>query len=373
MNLDAFWHHERSTVSENLNTIKKGLRLNEMMGISHQYECLGPFPEGDVLGYGIAIQMLMASLEKGKKGRGYCQFDTIRQLRTGYSNSYKSSARAVSEAASFSMKGKPTYFTACPTQSYWFSCFVRGCEKRMGSDAAPDLALSIEVFGALMTEIQNEALESTGARLRHLLSFGGYCTICFTASLRGNEGFLLDLRGLISHIQKGKHDLLQPHVVAPLLGRFKGETGERYHLVALPNVTKTGIEIRRWLEAVVVAREAEDRSQGPAFCDEKGLPVESGVYEATFHEMLLRIQSRDADLIAPEVDVREEYGISRSFRRGSDTHAKNQGVSGPDIDAMNRWRTIESAKGRRPRMNMRDHYSEVRQMLTTLLRYPTAL
>ena len=373
MHLDAFWDHERSTVSANLSTIKKGLRLNSLLGIAHQYEPLGPYPEGDIMGYGIAIQMLMASLEKGKKGRTYCQFETIRHLRTGYGNAYRASARAVSEAASFNTKGKPTYFTTCPTQSYWFSCFVRGCKKRMGSDAAPDLAISVEVFRELMNEIQNEAMDSTGVRLLHLLCFGAYCTICFTASLRGNEGFLLDLRGLMSHIQKGKDDPVQPHVVAPLLGRFKGETGERYHMLALPNVTKTGIEIRKWLEAVVVARESEGRSHGPAFCDAMGLPVESGVYEATFHEMLIRIQIRLPDLIAPEINVREEYGISRSFRRGSDTHAKNQGVSGLDIDVMNRWRTIESAKGRRPRMNMRDHYSEVRQMLTSLLRYPTAL
>jgi len=36
-----------------------------------------------------------------------------------------------------------------------------------------------------------------------------------------------------------------PHVVAALLGWFKGETGEKYHLIPLPVVTNSGIKVGR--------------------------------------------------------------------------------------------------------------------------------
>ena len=48
----------------------------------------------------------------------------------------------------------------------------------------------------------------------------------------------------------------------------------------------------------------------------------------------------------------------------------------PTIDAIdlnNRWRKIENAKGRRPSMGMRQHYTEVKLALKALLRYSEAL
>ena len=39
-------------------------------------------------------------------------------------------------------------------------------------------------------------------------------------------------------------DVDSPHVVVPLLGRFKGETGERSHLLVMTDRTVSGIAIR---------------------------------------------------------------------------------------------------------------------------------
>ena len=59
-------------------------------------------------------------------------------------------------------------------------------------------------------------------------------------------------------------------MVAPLLGRFKNEIGERYHLVLLALVTQSGIQMRYWLEKLVEVRFQEGRIRGPALCDEQG-------------------------------------------------------------------------------------------------------
>ena len=94
-----------------------------------------------------------------------------------------------------------------------------------------------------------------------------------------------------------------------------------------------------------------------------------GLLETFILELLSDIQSKHPKIIV----VFEEMGISRSFRRGATTHARNMKVSEPDIDSMNRWRKFEAAKGGRPSMAMRDHYSQKVQMIDTFLRFPKAL
>jgi hypothetical protein len=64
-----------------------------------------------------------------------------------------------------------------------------------------------------------------------ICSVGAYSAVLtYASSLRGNMGFFFDLFGLRTHIDKGKHDPTHPHVVVTLLGRLKGEEGERYHV-----------------------------------------------------------------------------------------------------------------------------------------------
>jgi hypothetical protein len=82
---------------------------------------------------------------------------------------------------------------------------------------------------------------------------------------------------------------------------------------------------------------------------------------------LQEIQRKHPELIAKSVNVFEDYGIRRSFRRGSDAEALNQGVDTVIINAMNRWRTVEEAKGKAPKLKMIAHYADLRLMLRALL------
>ena len=49
-------------------------------------------------------------------------------------------------------------------------------------------------------------------------------------------------------------------------------------------------------------------------------------------------------MIPMETTIEKIYGINRSFRRGYETCAIEEVVSGPGIDLINRWRTIERNK-----------------------------
>ena len=52
---------------------------------------------------------------------------------------------------------------------------------------------------------------------------------------------------------------MQPHAMVTLQVRFKGETGENWHMVPLLDETNSGIGVRiwvgRWLEVIVGADE----------------------------------------------------------------------------------------------------------------------
>ena len=66
----------------------------------------------------------------------------------------------------------------------------------------------------------------------------------------------------------------------------------------------------------------------------------------------------DTEFVDDTIDVDVFYSLSRTPRRAAHNRAKRAGVSTKHQEDMGRWRTIEKAKGRRPRFNMRQHYSE---------------
>lgn len=147
---------------------------------------------------------------------------------------------------------------------------------------------------------------------------------------------LADLYGLRKYLNERKTGDTR-HVVIPLLGRFKGETGERYHLTPLASVTDSGLKIRFWVESLIEVREKQGRFHGPAFSkDDTGKPARARDYELSIMDVLAEVQSDHPELIGPEIDVYEDVGISRTMRRTATTRAQKAGVSSPDIDRMNR-------------------------------------
>jgi hypothetical protein len=63
------------------------------------------------------------------------------------------------------------------------------------------------------------------------------------------------------------------------------------------------------------------------------------------------------NLILPTDDVEANYGFSRTFRRMAEGRARGANLDSGVQNAINRWRKIEEAKGKRPQFNMVDHYS----------------
>ena len=368
-NLDALWGRERATVDANRRSLAKTILLWDKVGIIPPLPALGPFPLEDKLGYSVAIAMLLKSLEEGKYAN-YQQFETIRSLRSAFSNLYLASVDGAYCQRSVGRETSKLFFTESPTQSLFFERFATGCKRRMGQEVRQDLAMSLDVMHALMEELEKD-WQAANARERRLIAMlGAYAVIAFCGTFRGHEVFLVDLDGLIFYA--GTED----YVIIPLLGRYKGEDHERFHLTPLASVTDSGLQVQLWVERLIEVRIQRGETQGPAFRDDKGNMTKPKIIEDGLLERLARIQldqENHPDVIDKAVNVSEEYGISRSFRRGATTEARNRGVPREDVELMNRWRSVENSRGCKPRMRMQDHYSDIKLLIPSLIRFSQAL
>jgi hypothetical protein len=179
-----------------------------------------------------------------------------------------------------------------------------------------------------------------------LASVGAYALIAFCGSFRGPEVFLVDLHGLMKYMKEEPKHGDKEYIIVPLLGRFKNELGEQYHLTPLIGETKSRLKLKLWVKRLIDIRTAENHRNGPAFgaAGRTSLPVEK--YEQEILERLQAIQVSRPDLISGDTQVLEDYGISRSFRRGATSEARARGVKGEDKALANLWQNFESAKGR---------------------------
>eukprot|EP00957_Ditylum_brightwellii_P031206 2365089-Ditylum_brightwellii.AAC.1 len=147
----------------------------------------------------------------------------------------------------------------------------------------------------------------------------------------------MEVQGLLQHLPDGKTgDPETNHVVIPLLGEFKGERGERWHLLLLADVTSSGFKPHIWTERVAAKLKVEGRTSGPVMCDEEGKCMLSLHVEDIFHQQLERVQTSHPRLIDASADVAELYGISRSPQRGSLSRATDQGINKESRDLQNR-------------------------------------
>jgi hypothetical protein len=108
---------------------------------------------------------------------------------------------------------------------------------------------------------------------------------------------------------------------------------------------------------------------GWAFQKENGYPMQRENFEEKFYQLLHRVKMRHPELMTEEVEINDDFHITRSFRRGATTRAGNAGVSKEDIKWINRW-NIGAEQGT---SEMRVLYSDRLQMLPTYLRFLSPL
>lgn len=385
-NLDAMSGRAPSTITSHAREIAQMIRNSALIGKTPNIPPRGPMPLNDPCGMGIAIDILLKSLTAKSriKGQEFVQHGTVRKVRGTFGSAWESSPLGIAEGASFEKgSGRGTTLTFCPTQQKWFSCFTIGAETRRGHASKANRAIDMAVILRLLELTREEMAGPDILRSREFCMFGAAVVVAVTASLRGPEVFKLDLAGIRAFIELGRDgvspdnpmkkgvDLTKaPHVFYAFLGKFKGELGFGQHLVAVASHTKSSLEPRWWLEQLIRVRQQESCTSGPAFGRSATLASTGSEYDVMLHYLLEIIQRENPELIAPTDDVTIQYGFYRSFRKTSETRARIAGLDGDTINAMNRWKTIERARGRRPRWTtMIEHYSDARALMPVTWRY----
>jgi len=221
------------------------LRNAERINKTPSYHLHGPFPLGDPVGMGLAIDMLTKSVVAKGWLVDYVQFSTIQKLCATYTKNWESLPAGVLEGASFARGVGRVRSTSCPSQSEWFSQFQRGMEYRMGSQSEPchGLLMGAIVYLLLLLTMNAQEAEKPGFNTdaNKLSKVGTYGCILTAASLRGHEGFFVDLSGLQDNLSTRRFGVIPaglminkdtlfteeickdlPHVTIAMLGHFKG-------------------------------------------------------------------------------------------------------------------------------------------------------
>ena len=376
-NLDAMWSREASTIRGLHGELLRMSRKAKTLGINPRrfYPAMGPLPVEDKDGMGVACCVLMRSLDGGKN-ESTVQFKTASFSRTAYGNMWHASAHGGLNAVVVRDTAK-MFHTSCPTFGDWYERFTLGMHKRMGDLTIQDEAMSVELLLAVLELFERDfGLAGDDLELQADVIFpAAFCVVGFCAGLRGEEIPLMDLCETAKLFDVGMNhaDPDLRHVIVPLIGRFKTETGEKTHLMPLVPVTTSGIPVARWVKRVLDWYHTMGITRGPVFRDKDNEPVRASDYDFDICTRIAEVQANRPGLVQPEVDVFDRYSMRRSLRRGSDSQAIAQGVDAVDIELNNRWRLQEQAKGRKPKMRMIQHYADVRILLPALLRYSRAL
>jgi hypothetical protein len=371
INLDAFWSSATATVNGNREKINMSLRMSRLVGLDGPYNHAGPLPSHDHCGYEIAIEILLYSRRQGKLSKSNLQFDTIRKLRTAYSNHVRASPQANMEATSLGdSKGNYQRFSIDPCGSFWFYRFMKGMKGRMGQDWRPNKGMTIDLLKRVLEEAD---LRIDGAvsplEVNRWIVFHTYAVVSYVLSLRGKEGLLLDLEGLHRFWESGD----ATYVVVTLQGTVKGESNDRDHLLPCVKMTTSGVDVKASLARLMTHKTSLDVIDGPAISDEKGRSYTTKDMTDSFQEILEDLFDTERHFFPPDITskdiLRERYQAFRSFRRTSDTRAAEMEVSPSDVDIVNRWESVEKAQGRRAAMPMRLHYLQFDLCLKPFLRY----
>ena len=188
----------------------------------------------------------------------------------------------------------------------------------------------------------------------------------FLAELRGKETLRLVWGESREFFEGRKTYGKYKHVVLPLRDKFKWKNGKGFHLVVVTARTNSGLQIRLWLRRLLDRKGRRVIIQGLLFVDDKGSKASFKDFEGEISGRITRAQSSCPQLIMSSIDVQEEYGLLRSFCRGSNSEALNRVVSEATIDRNNRWIKVDRAGSRKAKLQIRDHYTEV---LVSLKRY----
>ena len=336
-NLDSFWSRAPRTISNDLGNISRSIKNMARVGLVGPYYDPGPFPSYDACGYEAAIALLIDSQQPGTYHDDHKQWQSIRKLRSAISNNERASFRNAGVAMVSDDNSKSQRFQDGGTSSFWFNRFTQGCSNRMGADIRKNVGPSSVIWSRFLSRVSYKIKRSESDQEAAKWTMGGaYFCFSYVCSLRGEEGFLLDIKKLREHGSKAGG-----LIWLPLVGTVKGDKGTHTYLLRSVPQTDTGINVEAWRYRLLQVHKFFGREDGPAICDDDGFLMRSRDMNEMLWEVMEELYTEDPDLFPKSItsveDVRTKIQLFRSMRRSSDSQALRKGVSESDVSLINRW------------------------------------
>ena len=263
-NLDACWARASSTVSGNLKrAVRDNLETAVRTGLagSELLPALGWPKLEDRVSMAGAVQTLIASLREGKYA-GHLQPESARRTRSWWNNAYKAGAGYLSDSI-FTSGDRKVVETTSPLSGDWYTRFIRGLRLRQGEIRKQDLPFTSKIILALDKVCEIKWRWASGEEekqdVEDLMSF---VLMEFCGDLRGEEVTLLSLAGLLQFWEDSLN-ASPKFIMLTLHGRFKGETGLRWHCIPIPVETKSSLPNMKWIARALHRRvNLQQRNKG---------------------------------------------------------------------------------------------------------------
>ena len=215
-------------------------------------------------------------------------------------------------------------------------------------------------------------------RLKRALT-GVLITSGLGGALRGEEANRMELGVIRKHWLEAISHREKPHVPLGMVGRFKRQVGEKMFIQPLTVRSVSGLEYRLWMYRMITEFDRQGIQTGPVFrVTDKKDPrqykrAKVGDLDSLLYPLLRRVQEIHPDFIGEEVNVEDEYSVSRSLKRGATSQVRNQQIPQDVIEANNRWRQREKARGATPHMSLLERYADARAVVPLLVRFSESL
>ena len=124
-----------------------------------------------------------------------------------------------------------------------------------------------------LLEVRVQQASTTQKARRMAIMTAAVLVVGYCGALRGGEICLMEATEFCQRIEAGRTDE-RKHIVVPLMGRFKNETGERNVLLVLVESTQSGIAVQKWLDRLAWILRFERKDTGepsPAICGTNGV------------------------------------------------------------------------------------------------------
>ena len=341
-NLDAFWSRRPNTVKDIVREFKYHRTTSERMGFA-PYRHADIWPEEVSYGLEYAITMLWKSLEPGRHEENV-KYSTIRKARSAATN-IEEVLRVPGEIGKMVKHGRRWELESpLPSNSQYLNRFMQGLRGRLGERLRQDLALTPSIVVAVLNLCDDRWKEAM--RIRDLsqarveAEIACFFVLTYAAGLRGFEVPKVVLQNFRHQFVLEERDGLLPHVGVPLHGFFKCREGVTMNMIMFLAIeTDSGVKTALWLGRMLDVLEEEGITTGWMFQDPIGNQRKADYFKEGFYDRLEGVKEAHERLFPAAINIREDFGPTRSGRRGANTRAMKKIRKKELVELFFRWNT----------------------------------